>query len=196
VKCVKFTDREKEPLVMPTIPDHLEVDYLEGQKQLETLTMILAERASQLTQRSNYLRISVIILGALIASREASEKILQRPNWVVGVYAFIGILTAIVGGILATFKLETRAAELKVLAAASLTVTEQLKTKWKRVLCVEDGEEQVGLAIETLESQDKQTSDVLSKAVAHTNVTSKILRERRKSEQALQKPSGLNSTAA
>jgi hypothetical protein len=185
---------------MTTIHDDLIIDYSEGQKQLEILTSILAERASQLTRRSNYLRISVIILGALIASREASEKILDKvngsENWIVGVYALIGILTAIVGGILATFKLETRAAELKVLAALSLTLTEELKTKWKRVICLEDEKEQVRLAMDTLESQDKQTSEILSKAAAHTNITNKILREQRKIEDALEKSSSPNVTSA
>jgi hypothetical protein len=172
---------------MTTIkPSDLKEDFLEGQKQLETLTRILAERAGRLARQSNYLRLSIIILGALIASREASERILQRvdasPNWAIGIYAVIGILTAVVGGILATFKLDTRAAELKVLAVASLTLTDTMKTKWKRVLSQEDGKEQVRVAIETLESQDKQTSDVLSKAAAHTNITSKILRELRNGE--------------
>jgi hypothetical protein len=113
--------------------EKLEKDFQEGQSRLSRLTDFLSTRASLFTKRGNLLKLAVVILGAIIVSREAAEKLWPtHPNRIIGFYAVLAILTAVVGGILSSFKYDSRAGGLKVLAVSSNTLMEDLNNQWNK----------------------------------------------------------------
>jgi len=162
----------------------LDNEYESGQEMLDDITEILANRAEKFSDAANKLRLAVIILGALAISRDAAAKIIANwqmsENYVIGFYAFVGMCTAIAGGILATFKFESRAAELKVLAVAAQSTKEKIKTNWNKALCKETDKERTEEKINVLENQDNTTGEILEKAAAFTNISRRIIKQQRK----------------
>jgi hypothetical protein len=145
----------------------LENKYKSGQEMLDDVTEILANRAEKFSDAANNLRLAVIILGALAISRDAAAKIVgnwqESENYVIGFYAVVGMCTAIAGGMLATFKFESRAAELKVLAVAAQSAKEKTKTRWSKALYMENDKEKIEEKTEILEQQDDKTGEILGR---------------------------------
>lgn len=179
---------------------NLDEKYENGQEMLDDVTEILANRAEKFSDAANNLRLAVIILGALAISRDAAAKILANwqmsENYVIGFYAIVGMCTAIAGGVLATFKFESRAAELKVLAVAAQSTKEKIKTSWNKALCIEDDKKRNEDKIKILEQQDDKTGEILEKAAAFTNISRRIIKQQRKQLSSSAAPPQISASGA
>jgi hypothetical protein len=156
----------------------IEKDFQKGQARLSALTEVFSNKASSLIKRSNILKYSVVIFGAVTAAREGIEKLFpNKPYLIMGSYTVIGILTSIIGAILAGFKYEDRANELKVLAVSSDILMEDLNNQWNRAIILKRDGEQLSSALEISQIQDTKTGEILTKGAEITNITKKILRQ-------------------
>ena len=163
--------------------ERIEKDFQDGQSRLSRLTDLLSTRASLFTQRANLLKLAVVILGSIIVSREAADKLFPTyPNKIIGFYAVLAILTAVVGGILSSFKYDSRAGGLKVLAVSSNTLMEDLNNQWNKVVYLKQGQDQIDAALELLVIQDAKTGEISIRGADLTNVTKALL-----NQQSLQK---------
>ena len=155
----------------------LKIEFDSGQETLLTMMEILARKAHKLTLYGNLWRVAVILFGALSATETAAVT-LRAPDWL------FGVVVATAGGILAAFKYETRAAELKVIATTCQSSMETLKTKWHEVMCANDSQRQLDMALEALKAQDTLTTDALREAAKHTNITRKMIKEQRRKDKS------------
>lgn len=88
------------------------------QQELQGVTDILARSARQLSRRGMASKVILVLLGALVATRETATQIFGASNNGAAVtYALLGTAVAVVAGLDAAFKWDTRGAELTALAA-------------------------------------------------------------------------------
>src|SRR5690348_12407887 len=105
----------------------------ERQTELHNLAKILSERAGQLGWRGAIGRVSVIVLGAIVATQGVAQKVAGEGNTVVLVaYTLFGVLIAAVSSLEAAFKTESRSAELKLLAANCQSTIWRTDTEWQK----------------------------------------------------------------
>ncbi len=105
----------------------------ERQTELHNLAKILSGQAGRLGTWGAAGRVAVIVLGALVATQGVAEKLLGegRPG-VLLTYTVFGVLIATLSGFEAAFKNETRAAELKLIAATCQATIWRTDTEWQK----------------------------------------------------------------
>jgi hypothetical protein len=86
----------------------------------ELLVRSLRIAATSVSRRASIARIVLISLGALTATKAAADQLWGAESaGVVTSYALIGVLVATIAGLLAAFKWEDNAAQLRLLVAES-----------------------------------------------------------------------------
>jgi hypothetical protein len=97
-------------------------------------------------------------------------------------------MVATIGGILAGFKFESHAAELKVLAATAQSTLESLKTDYRKALCENDPGKKIESMKLPLDNQDNKVREVLLEAAKYTNITRKIIKQQMKEDEISSQP--------
>ncbi len=106
--------------------------------ELDAVGNILAKTAQKLTFRSSWVKALVIILGALVATREVANQLIGASSSVnIVIYTIIGLLITAAAGLEAAFKWENRSAELRTLAATCRIAKRQSASQLTEVFAIE-----------------------------------------------------------
>jgi hypothetical protein len=101
----------------PTLLDSLRNEINERQDELQNLQMVVEKTAEQNSDRAKWIRVVIIFLGALAATRDVADKLFPNHSSTV-IFSFTGFAFAItvLSSIMASFRYENLSAELKILA--------------------------------------------------------------------------------
>jgi hypothetical protein len=121
-------------------------------------------------------KVILVLLGALVATRETANQIFGSSNDGTSVlYALLGTAVAVVAGLDAAFKWETRGAELTTLAARCQAAMRSVDSQWHRQVGRASGEEQIAGALALLEIQDARLAEAQERAATlGVNVTVEV----------------------
>ncbi len=137
------------------------------QQELHGVTDILAKSARQLSRRGMVSKVILVLLGALVATRETATQIFGSSNNGAAVtYALLGTAVAVVAGLDAAFKWDTRGAELTALAARCQAAIRSVDSRWHRQVGSATGDEQAAGALDLLEIQDERLAEAQERAAA------------------------------
>ena len=111
----------------------------ERQSELHRVADILAKEAYRLRRRGGLNRVILIALGALTATQAGLEHLLPIPKPILGlIFLLLGVFIAVIAGLEAAFKFESRGAELNSLAASCHSVVRQAASLWSRLVGSEE----------------------------------------------------------
>ncbi len=136
------------------------------QRELQRVADILAGAAHQMRRRGATVRVLLITLGAVTASQASLGQMNSHFKEASGlVFLILGILITTLAGIEAAFKLETKGAELTLLAATCHSTVRHTDSVWQKQVGIEDdAEKQLIGAMQLLELQDEKLSEVQDRA--------------------------------
>ena len=144
---------------------YLQKDMERRQLEINRIVEILAKHTTRKGHRAGASKVTTIVLGAFVATQAVAAKIFGDASvGVTVVYAIAGLLIAAVGGLEAAFKIESRSAALRALAAQCQSQCWQIDSDWLKSVVTVDGEEKVVAARPLLEKQNKCISDTHTKA--------------------------------
>jgi hypothetical protein len=148
----------------------------ERQTELHNLATILSEQASRLGKWGAAGRVAVIVLGAIVATQGVAERIVGEGSaGVLVTYTLCGVLIATLSGFEAAFKTETRAAELKLLAATCQSTIWRTDTEWQKSIGSGLATDPVAAARTLLEVQDQVLTEIHTKAAQlGINITQEV----------------------
>ncbi len=148
----------------------------ERQSELQGVTNILAAKAQKIVKISAAAKVIIILLGAIVATRETANLWAGENNLPVSIiYTVLGVTIAVVAGLEAAFKWERRAAELRILAATCQSTVRQVDSQWQKEVGPAAGAEREAAAIKLMELQDDKLTEVQSKAAElGVNITLEI----------------------
>jgi hypothetical protein len=146
------------------------------QEELNRVTDILALSGQRLMRLSSLAKALLVLLGALAASRAAwDEKLGQGSDLTLVVFTLLGIAVAVVAGLEAAFKVESRAAGLNALAADCQAGVRELDTKWRAEVGIAEGEQKLRAATDLLQLQGRKLDELQRAGSAlGVNVTLKV----------------------
>ena len=102
----------------------------------------LAKRAKTLDRLAGLSKVSLIFLGAFIATRVFADSLFGATNLInVLTYVLAGVLTATIAGLNAGFKWESRSIELAKLAASTQAAREKAEIEKTRIPTIADQRE-------------------------------------------------------
>jgi len=129
---------------MPNRIDELQGSINDRQRELHSVTAILANVAARRARWATASKVIVIALGAFAATKSAADQLLGAASHISMVtYTLAGLVIATVAGLEAAFKNETTAAELRILAAAGQSTVRQVDTRWQHDIGGVAGQERV-----------------------------------------------------
>jgi hypothetical protein len=135
------------------------------QHELHNIASILAQSALRRGRLAAGSKVITIVFGAIAATQGLAAKLLSEGSPLVVVpYALVGLIIAAVAGIDAAFKLESRSAELTVLAAECQSTIWQIDSAWQQTVGTVDGEERVSAARALLNKQDATLAEIQKRA--------------------------------
>jgi hypothetical protein len=154
----------------------LQAGINDRQQELQGVTDILARTARQLSIRAMASKVILVLLGALVATRETAAQLLGNSNAGASIfYALLGTAVAVVAGLEAAFKWETRGAELTALAARCQAAIRSVDSQWHRQVGSATGDEQTAGALTLLEMQDARLAEAQERAATlGVNVTIEV----------------------
>jgi hypothetical protein len=147
------------------------------QQELHNAADILAKAASEVDRRAAIAKVVLIFLGAFAATKGATDQIVGASNIInIITYTVAGLLVATIAGLEAAFKFETRATELKVLAASCQATIRQVDSQWqKEIGTAASTDEKLSAARRLLDVQDTKLADIQEKAARNgVNITLEI----------------------
>src|SRR3954453_16199834 len=101
------------------------------QQELQIVTDLLAKEAQKMATLASIIKVSLILLGAFVATREVANQILGTSNLApIIIYTVIGLLITILAGLEAAFKWEGKSTELRTLAALCQATLRQVDSQW------------------------------------------------------------------
>lgn len=168
---------------MPQHIKHLQSGINERQSELQRVADVLAKEAHRLRRRGGLNRVILIALGAMSATQAGIEKLAIIPETYLSLFFLaVGVLVAVIAGIEAAFKFESKGAELTALAASCHSMVRQTDSAWYRQVGIEeDGEKQVQGALQVMELQQSKLDEVQEKAAAlGVNIALEVRRQHNK----------------
>jgi hypothetical protein len=100
----------------------------------ELLTRSLRIAATRVARRASVARTALIFLGALTATKAAADELWGAQSaGVLTLYALFGVLVATIAGLLAAFKWEDSAAQLRLLVAEAGSWVRGLRPQFDRL---------------------------------------------------------------
>ena len=95
------------------------LDYIRGRRnELLGMGRVVLERARRMNKYSSLITVAVIVLGAFVSTKAVTDKLLGSTNTLdVVIYAFVGLLIAVLTGLESSFKWNSKSAELRNVAA-------------------------------------------------------------------------------
>lgn len=138
----------------------------ERQKELHRIADILAKTASTKGRIASRARASIIVLGAFVATQAIAERIAgdQNRTVVLVIYSAVGLIITAVSGLEATFKTESRSADLRSLAAVCHTTIWQIDSEWYASVAVGSDAERLVGASKLLLRQDRVLAETVTNA--------------------------------
>jgi hypothetical protein len=152
------------------------------QSELQRVADVLARTAYDIKRRGTIIRIMLIVLGSVVATQGAIEKIDLLPHAAVTfLFLVFGVVIAALAGIETAFKYESRGAELNSLAASCHSIVRQADATWyKQVGIQEDEAARLVGAMQLIDMQDEKLSEVQEKAAANgVNIALEVRRQYR-----------------
>jgi hypothetical protein len=146
------------------------------QRELHSVTAILANIAARRARWGATSKVIVIALGALAATKSVADQLLGTTSHVaLVIYALIGLVIATVTGLEAAFKNEATAAELRILAAAGQSTVRQVDSNWQREIGGAAGQDRLEAALKLIELQDAKLGELQEKtARLGVNITLEV----------------------
>jgi hypothetical protein len=148
--------------------DELKEDINERQEELYAIQIALEAEARKASNLAKYLRIAIIFLGALAATREAADRLYNSASGshqsVIVIYTLLGLAITVIGSISATFRPDNTAAELKILAADCNTCILSIDSQLPRKTDTSPVDEQVRAARKLILLQNEKISEIHGKA--------------------------------
>jgi hypothetical protein len=140
----------------------------ERQAELQRVADVLAREAHRLRRRGGRNRVTLIALGAIIATQAGLEQLEIMPRTYLSLlFLVIGVLIAVIAGIEAAFKFESKGAELTALAASCHSMVRHTDSAWYRQVGVEeDPEKRKQGALQVIELQQAKLDEAQEKAAA------------------------------
>ena len=156
--------------------EQIQGSITDRQYELQNVTDILASKAELVAKRALISKVVLIFLGALVATRETASQILPPDHIaIIILYTLMGLIIAVIAGLEAAFKWETRAAELRTLAAICQSTLRTVDSQWQKEIGTTSGEEKIAAAQKLLDLQDSNLSEVQTKAASlGVNITLEV----------------------
>ncbi|RPI75129.1 MAG: hypothetical protein EHM45_15635 [Desulfobacteraceae bacterium] len=138
------------------------------QQELQRVADILARAAQKFRRNAAWIRILLILCGAIAATQSAWEQTFTGyREYAFLIFTSLGVLIAVLAGIEAAFKFEAKGAELNLLAASCHSTVRKTDAAWyKYVGIAANPGEQVTGAMSLIELQDTKLSEIQEKAAA------------------------------
>jgi hypothetical protein len=153
-----------------TLLDELKADIDERQEALNAVQVVLDSKANLYSDLAKWFRIAVIFLGALVATREVADKLFPVSSYPSGskvvlvLYTIFGLAIAVIGGITAAFRYETKSAELRVLAVKCNSHALDIDGKLPKKGDTSPPDQQIAAARELITLQNTCLSELQGKA--------------------------------
>lgn len=145
--------------------DRIQVGINARQSELNHVTNVLASSARRLGRRGVVGKVMLIFLGALVATRETAAEIFGVGNTrAAAFYAIVGVGVAVIAGLEAAFKWESRGADLKTLAATCQATARSVDSQWRRHVGPTVGGDRIDAGLALLDLQDQKLADVQKRA--------------------------------
>ncbi|HSF40459.1 MAG TPA: hypothetical protein VLT87_11750 [Thermoanaerobaculia bacterium] len=130
-------------------------------EELARAVEILSKGSEKLERRGRKLRVTTIILGAFSASQGVTVAALGMSTIATSiVFAISGISVAAIAGIEAAFKFESRASELRMLAAKCQSARFQHNSEWSYRIAIAEPDKAIDAARDLLAIQDRTLAEV------------------------------------
>jgi hypothetical protein len=171
---------------MPEPIQRLQSGINERQSELQRVADVLAREAHRFRRRGGVNRVILIALGAMTATQAGLEQLELIPKTYLSlVFLITGVVIAVIAGIEAAFKFESKGAELTALAASCHSMVRQTDSAWYRQVGIEsDSEKQVTGALQVIELQQAKLDEVQEKAATlGVNIALEVRRTHNKSLQ-------------
>ena len=175
----------------------LESDFNDGQLELQAVMEILASKANTYGDRGHILRVVVIILGVVAATRDIIVRLIDKSSsflgistdkWIIIFYTVAGASIAAIAALEVHFKYESRAAELNVLAANTRSVRRLSKTQWNTEVDLAEPQQRLEAAKKVLTRQNEELDKILEKAARlGVNITRQMLKRMRREQELREK---------
>jgi hypothetical protein len=148
------------------------------QAELHSVTDTLALAAQRASLRASVAKVVLVLLGAFAATREAANQLFgANSELIVIVYTLGALSIAVVAGLEAAFKWETRSVELRILAASGQSTTRLVDTQWRKEVGTVSAspEEQLAAARRLLDVQDTKLAEIQERAATlGVNITLEV----------------------
>jgi hypothetical protein len=129
--------------------------------ELARAVTILSKGSDKLERRGRKLRVATIVLGAFSASQGVAVAAFGGPTILASVvFATVGIAVAAIAGVEAAFKFESRASELRMLAAKCQAARFQHNSEWSYRIAIAEPGEAIDAARDLLAVQDRTLAEV------------------------------------
>ncbi len=152
------------------------------QAELQRVADVLAREAQRFKRISGWVRVLLIVCGALAASQSVFEQAFAGyKEYAFLAFAFLGVSITTLAGLEAAFKFEGKGAELALLAAGCHSTVRKTDATWYREVGLEmDEKEKIAGAMELIELQDSRLSEIQEKAAASgLNIALEVRRDYR-----------------
>lgn len=157
--------------------DMLQKGISARQSELQRVADILARAAQAARQNARWIRVLLIVTGALAATQSAWEQsFVGYKEYSVLIFTSLGVVITTLAGLETAFKFDARGAELNLLAASCHSTVRKTDATWyKQVGIATNPDERVAGAMSLIELQDTKLSEIQEKAASSgVNITLEI----------------------
>lgn len=152
---VKLSDKKMidslDPLFKATLSHLRELDYVEKR---------LAKIGNRLALISGLCKTSLIIFGAVIATKEVTSQFVGKSTFITIAYTIIGLLIAVIAGLEAAFKWEKKSGEISNIATTSRTIKRDYIFKLTEVFANTNKTDTLNTLKEIIKSLDVKISNI------------------------------------
>lgn len=130
-------------------------------EELARAVSTLSRGSAELERRGRKLRVTTIILGAFSASQGVTVAVFGASTFLASLFfAVSGIAVATIAGIEAAYKFESRASELRILAAKCQAARFQHNSEWAYRIAIAEPDDAIDAARDLLAVQDRTLAEV------------------------------------
>jgi len=147
--------------------DMLQEGIAARQKELQRTADRVATHAKWLWRLSTFAKVSLVVLGALSATKAAADQVVgSSSTGSVITYTALGVLIATVAGLQAALHLDRRVTELTTLAAESHALVRSIDSQWyeKVGLANPNETDRIASALDLLAQQDDKLTSIQQRA--------------------------------
>lgn len=154
--------------------NELMADINERQEELNAVQVALEWSAKHSSDLGKVLKVAVIILGAISATRDVADKIFPA-TMVILTYTTIALAITIIGGIVTAFRYEARASDMNLLAVECSSYIREIDSQLPRKGDPAPDAQQVAAAHELIMLQNDRIRTIQDKAAkAGININRRV----------------------